>query len=51
MKEAQEFSRSPDFLRQIIVNGSRRGQSPLALAKATGLSLDEVELILVQNKG
>jgi uncharacterized protein HemX len=51
VKKAQEFSRSPDFLRQIIVNGSRRGQSPLALAKATGLSLDEVELILVQNKG
>ena len=51
VKKAQEFSRSPDFLRQIIVNGSRRGQSPLALAKATGLSLDEVELILAQNKG
>ena len=51
VKKAQEFSRSPDFLRQIIVNGSRRGQSPLALAKATGLSLDEVELILAQNMG
>ena len=51
VKKAQEFSRSPDFLRQIILNGSRRGQSPLALAKATGLSLDEVELILAQNKG
>lgn len=50
VKKAEEFSRSPDFLRQIILNGSRRGQSPLALAKATGLSLDEVELILAQNK-
>ncbi|WP_428569870.1 MAG: hypothetical protein ACP59X_11350 [Solidesulfovibrio sp. DCME] len=50
VKKAKEFSRSPDFLRQIIVNGAKRGQSPLALAKATGLSLDEVELILAQNR-
>lgn len=49
VKKAKEYSRSPDFLRQIIVNGARRGQSPQALAKATGLSLDEVELILAQN--
>ncbi len=50
VKKAKEFSRSPDFLRQIILNGSRRGQTPMALAKATGLSLDEVELILAQNR-
>uniref|UniRef100_I2Q1K9 DUF2802 domain-containing protein n=1 Tax=Desulfovibrio sp. U5L TaxID=596152 RepID=I2Q1K9_9BACT len=49
VKKAKEYSRSPDFLRQIILNGTRRGQSPPALAKATGLSLDEVELILAQN--
>ncbi len=51
VKKAKEFSRSPEFLRQIIVNGAKRGQSPVALAKATGLSLDEVELILSQNRG
>lgn len=50
VKKAKEYSRSPDFLRQIIVNGSKRGQSPQALAKATGLSLDEVEVILAQNR-
>lgn len=50
VKKAQEYSRSPDFLRQIIVNGAKRGQSPQALAKATGLSLDEVEVILAQNR-
>jgi len=50
VKKAKEYSRSPDFLRQIILNGARRGQSPQALAKATDLSLDEVELILAQNK-
>jgi uncharacterized protein HemX len=50
VKKAKEYSRSPDFLRQIIVNGAKRGQSPQALAKATGLSLDEVEVILAQNR-
>ena len=48
VRKAEEFTRSPDFLRQVIVNGARRGQSPQALAKATGLSLDEVELILTR---
>ena len=51
VKKAEEFTRSPDFLRQIIVNGARRGQSPQALAKATGLALDEVEIILAQARG
>jgi len=49
VKKAEEYSRSPEFLRQIIVNGARRGQSTHALAKATGLALDEVELILAQS--
>lgn len=51
VRKAKELSRSPEFLRQIIINGSRRGQSPMALAKATGLSLDEVELILAEIAG
>lgn len=51
VKKAEEFTRSPDFLRQIIASGARRGQSAQALAKATGLALDEVELILTQIKG
>ncbi|MGE4536746.1 MAG: hypothetical protein AB7D37_06695 [Desulfovibrio sp.] len=50
VKKAEECIRSPEFLRQIILNGSRRGQSPMALAKATGLSREEVELILAQEK-
>ena len=51
VKKAEEITRSPEFLRQVILNGARRGQSPQALAKATGLALDEVELILAQQGG
>ncbi len=50
VKKAKEYARSPDFLRHIVVNGARRGQSPQALAKATDLSVEEVELILAQNR-
>lgn len=37
--------RSP---RQIVLNGHKRGLSPKSLAQASGLSLDEVELILME---
>jgi hypothetical protein len=50
LKQASEFTRSPDFLRQLILTGHRKGQSTKALAKATGLSQDEVELILEEVK-
>ncbi len=48
IKQAQEFSKSPQFLRQIILTGHRSGKSPSQLAKSTGLSIDEVELIIDQ---
>lgn len=48
IKQAQEFSKSPQFLRQIILTGYRSGKSAAQLAKATDLSLDEVELIIDQ---
>ncbi len=51
LKQAEEFCRSPQFLRQIILSGRRRGQPVPTLAKATGLSIDEVELILEQAQG
>jgi uncharacterized protein HemX len=49
LEQAEGVLRSPQFLREIIINGSRQGQSPVQLAKGTGLSVDEVELILSQN--
>ncbi|MFW5837499.1 MAG: hypothetical protein ACOCVM_05780 [Desulfovibrionaceae bacterium] len=48
LKQAAELTNSPQFLRQIILAGNREGKSPKALAKATGLSLEEVKLILDQ---
>ncbi len=48
LQQAEQVSRSPQFLRELIINGSRKGQSLGQLAKNTGLSMDEVELILAQ---
>lgn len=50
LEQAQAMSRSPQFLRELILSGSKKGRSPSQLAKATGLSLDEVELILAQSE-
>lgn len=48
LTQAEQISRSPHFLRELIINGSRKGQTPGQLAKSTGLSVDEVELIIAQ---
>ena len=50
LEQAENFTKSPQFLRQTILSGFKRGQSAEALAQATGLSVDEVELILDQPK-
>jgi hypothetical protein len=49
LDQAEAVSRSPQFLREIINQGKKRGHTPQQMAKATGLSLDEVELILAQS--
>ena len=50
LNQAETISRSPQFLRELIVSGTRQGKNPQELAKGTGLSLDEVKLILAQAK-
>ncbi|MFP5238768.1 MAG: hypothetical protein ACLGQW_02965 [Acidobacteriota bacterium] len=50
VKTAEDMTRSPDFLRQVVLSGHKKGQTPKALAKATGLSQDEVALIISQAK-
>lgn len=47
--QAEAVSRSPLFLRELILTGVRQGKAPLELARATGLSLDEVKLIIAQS--
>lgn len=45
---ANEYCKSPQFMREIILQGHRTGKSPVQMAKSTGLSLEEIELIIDQ---
>jgi uncharacterized protein HemX len=51
LAQADEVRRSPQLLREIIQDGRRRGLSVQDLARETGLSPDEVELIALQMSG
>jgi len=51
LRQAEQVSRSPRFLREVVLSGLRQGKSAQALALATGLSVDEVELIVGQAAG
>ncbi|MBG3877548.1 hypothetical protein FVW20_11110 [Desulfovibrio oxamicus] len=48
LEQAEGISRSPQFLREVILNGHSKGRSLDQIARSTGLSVDEVELILAQ---
>ena len=48
LEQAEGISRSPQFLREVILNGHRKGRSLDQITRSTGLSVDEVELILAQ---
>lgn len=50
LQQAEALSQSPQFLRQVILSGHRKGRSLKSLAQATGLSTEEIELILEQNR-
>ena len=45
---ANEYCKSPQFMREVILNGHRAGKSTAQLAKSTGLGIEEVELIIDQ---
>lgn len=49
LDQAEGICRSPQFLRELILNGRRKGQTPAQIARTTGLTVDEVEIILVQS--
>lgn len=46
--QADNYCKSPQFMREIIIKGHRSGKSPAQMARKTGLSLEEVELIIDQ---
>lgn len=48
LKQTESVCRSPQFLREVILSGRRQGRTIPDLATSTGLSVDEVELILEQ---
>lgn len=48
LEQAEGISRSPQFLREIILNGRRKGLTSQQIARNAGLSVDEVDLILAQ---
>ncbi len=50
LQQAEAVSRSPQFLRELILSGVKQGKSVVELARGTGLSVDEVQLILAQAK-
>lgn len=49
LEQAEGILRSPQFLRELILNGRKKGQTPQQIASAAGLAVDEVELILNQS--
>lgn len=49
LEQAEGIARSPQFLREIILNGRKKGLNSRQIARNAGLSVDEVELILAQN--
>ncbi|MFP4071049.1 MAG: hypothetical protein ACLFTB_03270 [Desulfovibrionales bacterium] len=51
LKQADELNRSPQFLRQTVLSGYRKGKSVMSLSRATGLSPGEIELIVDQDNG
>ncbi|WP_028574813.1 hypothetical protein [Desulfonatronovibrio hydrogenovorans] len=46
VRQAEKFTASPQFMRNIIISGYKNGRSIEDLTKATGLSRDEIELII-----
>ena len=46
LDQAEGITRSPHFLREVILNGRRKGLSVSQIAQNAGLAEDEVELIL-----
>ena len=51
LEQAEGITRSPHFLREVILNCRRKGPSVEDIARKTGLARDEIELILAREHG
>jgi uncharacterized protein HemX len=51
LKQAEDLCRSPRFLREVVAAAARQGRTPAEIARETGLSVEEVELLLEQARG
>ena len=51
LEQAEGIARSPRFLREVILNCRSKGLDAARTARRTGLSVDEVELILSRMDG
>lgn len=49
LEQAEGIVRSPQFLRELILNQRSKGMSARQIARNAGLTVDEVELILTQS--
>ena len=50
LEQAEGIMRSPQFLRELILNQRAKGMSAAQIARNAGLTVDEVELILAQSQ-
>ena len=50
VEQAKKYSDSPRLIRQVVLSGYDKGQTKQVLAKQTGLSLEEVDWIIDQNR-
>ncbi len=48
IERAEKLARKPESKRQTVLDGRKRGMSVSSLAQTTGLSVDEVELMLLE---
>lgn len=51
LRQADELLRSPHTLRKLIQEGRQQGRSLDDLARALGLTVDEVEILLIEQPG
>ncbi len=50
LSQLEKMTSSPKLLKEIIIKGYKKGESIVSLSNRTGLSIEEIEWILEQEK-